>query len=245
MPPKTRRTESAKSHPVAIDTETTGKGHHEKPPRRDAILQVGLAYRNPGGQVVTWFECCNPGPEYLKPGFADEALRVNELTRDQILKSPPPKEVADRLRAKLQEIAKEVGVPLQLLAYNRDFDQPFLTVKPWEVPSDLWGPCVMLSATEYLDGPDARWVGLAKAMQRLRIDWPGRAHNAATDSHAALLVWEEINKSPAGPRVKSSPSRGPQRGLEYMDGCELCENGMSHDEGVHGYFQEGDFYEFG
>lgn len=179
---------------VAVDTETTGMGHFARPPRNDGVVQVGLAYRDRFDKIETWSEYCNPGSEFLRPGWADEALGVNGLTRQRVLGFPPVAKVAGLLHEKLAAIRRESDRPIQLRAYNREFDQPFLAAEPWRVPADTWGPCIMLDATAHLDGPDARWVGLKAAMTRLGLQWPGRSHDAASDSHAALLVLEAISR---------------------------------------------------
>jgi hypothetical protein len=177
---------------VVIDTETTGFGHFNRPPREDAIVQVGLSYRDVRGEVVTWGEYCNPGAQFVFPGWADEALKANGITRAQILQAPSSAKVASELQLRLKAIQDDLRSQIQLRSYNRDFDEPFLAANPWSVPTAAWGPCIMLDATRFLDGEDARWVSLKTAMQRLRLEWPGRAHDARTDSHAALLVLEAI-----------------------------------------------------
>ena len=200
----TRRTEASVAPAiVVVDTETTGLGHVARPPRDDAIIQIGLAYRAREGMIKTWSEYCNPGPAFLRPGWADEALETNRITRAQVLASSPSAKVASNLRMKLETIQEEVRGPLQLRAYNRDFDQPFLAAAPWSIPPSVWGPCIMIETTRHLDGQDARWVGLNMAMLRLNLEWPGPAHRADTDAQAALLVLEAIsqgqrNRPPSG-----------------------------------------------
>ena len=188
---------------VVVDTETTGFGHVARPPREDAIVQIGLAYRASDGRIRTWSEYCNPGPAFMRPGWSDAAFEKTRISRSQILNSPPAAKVATNLRSRLKAIQDEFRRPLQLRAYNRDFDQPFLAAAPWSIPPSLWGPCIMIETTRHLDGQDARWVGLNTAMLRLNLEWPGPAHRADTDAQAALLVLEAIsqgqrNRPPSG-----------------------------------------------
>lgn len=229
---------------VVMDTETTGFGHTDHPPRRDGVVQVGLAYRLAAGDVRIWSEYSNPGEEFLRPGWADEALAVNGLNRDQILASEPAKTVAIHLKRRLDAIRQESGSELDLRAYNLEFDGPFLTAEPWRVPSGLWGPCIMKEASRHLDGPDAPWVGLKRAISRLGLAWPrGPAHDAGVDSHAALLVLEALVRSPSGMRqVSGSGVRHipKARSWSRKDECQFCESEGPHD-GDHGYIVEGDF----
>ncbi len=234
---------------VVIDTETTGYGHTAKPPRRDGIVQVGLAYRDSDSTVRTWSEYCNPGEDLLRPGWADEALAVNRLTRDRIRASPPAELVAQQLHSRLEDIRQATGKLPELRAYNRDFDEPFLAARPWSVPSNIWGPCIMREATGYLEGPDAAWVGLRRATKRLGIGWPdGPPHDAGVDSLAALLVLEELlNRSQGGGgRGNGRYVREDGHGGRWKPrpGCQFCASDGPHD-GDHGYFRDGDFYTLG
>lgn len=181
---------------IAIDTETTGFGHVGHSPRVDGVVQVGYAYRAPGGHVRTWYKNCNPGAALLAGGRAREALGVNLLTEAEILAANPADDVAREFMEDLRRIEGESGAPAELRAYNRDFDEPFLRPKPWAVPRDKWGRCIMKAAAVHLDGPEGRWPKLPDAVRRLGLMWPdGQAHNAAVDSHAALLVDEVLRKS--------------------------------------------------
>lgn len=230
---------------VIIDTETTGFGHTAKPPRRDGIVQVGIAYRDTDDTVRTWSEYCNPGEDLLRPGWADEALAVNGLPRDRIRASPSVELVAQQLHTRLEDIRQATGKPLELRAYNRDFDEPFLAARPWSVPSTIWGPCIMRAVTVYLEGPDAAWVGLRRATKRLGIGWPdGSPHDAGVDSHAALLVLEELLiRSRGGRRGSGRDTRedGHDGAWRPQPGCQFCATDGPHD-GDHGYFCDGDFY---
>lgn len=179
--------------PVVIDTETTGFGHVARPPRQDGVVQIGLAFRSVNGRIKTWSELCNPGEIYLRPGWPDQALGVSGLSRERIRASRPVSSVAPEFQSRLAGIEAEIQGRVELRAFNRDFDLPFLAVPPWSIGHERWGPCIMLAATEFLDGPDARWVGLDAAMRRLNLDWPpGPRHQAAVDAHAALLVLEAL-----------------------------------------------------
>lgn len=183
----------AKSTVVTVDTETTGLGHMSDYPRRDAVVQVGLAYRSRVGQIVRWSQVCNPGVEFLANGRATRALEVNGLTIRQVLRAPPARQVAKVLHRRLDRIGSESKQPIVLRSYNRDFDEPFLRSAPWNVPKEWWGPCLMKEAANLLNGEGGRWMKLPVAVNRLGLEWPsGVAHTAGVDAHAALLIHEAL-----------------------------------------------------
>ncbi len=181
---------------MVVDTETTGLGHNDRPPRPDGIVQIGYAWRNPRGRVVRWAALCNPGESYLKGGRATEALSINGLRLTDILAAPSARVVASEFRERLDGIRDESDRGIEIRSFNRSFDEPFLRAHPWSIPSDLWGPCLMLAAQEHLGL--WKWPKLSEAVNYLGImPPPGRSHTAAVDSHAALLIHERML---AGPR---------------------------------------------
>lgn len=206
---------------VVLDTETTGLGHIGKPQREDAIIQVGYAYRKADGTVERWAEVCNPGSEYFAGGRADIALRINNITMEQVQAARLDAEVAEELRRRLGDIAIETGEQVDLRAFNRNFDAPFLRKAPWGLVDGhlrAWGPCVMLAAQNHLDGPYGKWPKLEEAVRRLGIAWPeGPAHHAGVDSHAALLVHEAIEAAKRTPPPVDPYTRA---GLEDHDETE-------------------------
>jgi DNA polymerase III epsilon subunit-like protein len=205
MPPVRRRTltefEGTRRQTIVVDTETTGLGQNSRPPRPDAIVQVGYAWRNGKGKVVRWEETCNPGEPFLRAGRADEALRVNGLRLSEIRAARPVVAVAEELRERLAAIRRVTGVELELRSFNRAFDEPFLCVKPWSIPSELWGPCLMQAAQDHLGY--WKWPKLNEAINMLGIEPPnGRGHTAAVDAHAALLIHERISAGPRPPPLR-------------------------------------------
>ncbi len=176
---------------VVIDTETTGKGHKDNPPRVDAVVQVGIAWRGSDMKVKTWSEICNPGVQYYTNGRADGAFKVNGLSIDKIRKAKSAKQVAGKLHAQLEKIEFALNGPIEFRAYNKDFDQGFLSKTPWGIPEQKWGPCIMEATKMHLQ---KRWVNLKDATLLLGIDSSGlHMHDAAHDAHAALLIHEKIS----------------------------------------------------
>jgi len=166
---------------VVIDTETTGFGHMGRPPRVDAIVQVGIAWRDPRGALMTWESLCNPGAWYLDEADP-KALEVNGLTREQLEAAPDIRDVSLKLRLLLESFGT-----LKLHSYNMAFDRPFLSAGPWYVEEELWGECIMLKATQ----GNERWPKLKVAAERAGINLEGRRlHSAGEDAAIALEVME-------------------------------------------------------
>jgi hypothetical protein len=179
---------------VAIDTETTGLGHRLEPPQDDAIIQVGIAWRDTSGKLSTWGSLCLPDKKYFANGRADRALEVNKLGINDILKAKTDIIVARDLRVKLTEIKTKHRKEVELRAYNLKFDEPFLRKKPWNIPTSIWGPCIMRSTSNYFRLGMAN-LKLADALDKLGIKKPkGNLHNAETDATAALLINERLNE---------------------------------------------------
>lgn len=175
---------------IVIDVETTGLGHKSCPPRPDAVVQVGMAWREANG-VKTWSQYCHPGEQYLKSGRAQAALDVNGITPEILQAAQPAAFVAEQFWQKVFQIESS-GDAVQFRAYNKAFDAPFLAAEPWRVPENRWGDCIMLDAQSHLQS--FRWPKLDAAVRSMGIDWPkGPAHDAAVDAHAALLVHEKMN----------------------------------------------------
>lgn len=176
---------------VVLDTETTGLGHVRR--REDGVVQVAAAHRDPRtGAVEVWSAVCDPGQRFYQDGRAALAFEKNGLTPEAVARAPPAAEVAGALRGRLRALAGAHG-PLDLRAYNVQFDRPFLEASPWGLAAEhAWGPCLMLAAHARLD-PRGKWPRLREACDRLGVAWPGaREHDAGADAHAALLLHEAL-----------------------------------------------------
>lgn len=180
-----------KKQVVAVDVETTGLGHLAKPERKDAVVQIGMAWRAKGS-VQRWSSYCNPGLEFLKDGRAQEALRLNGIAHELIMDSKPAKIVGEQFWSAVAQIETQSGREVVFKAFNRKFDEPFLRAAPWMIPPGQWGDCIMLDAQDHL-GYD-KWPRLEEAISALGIIPPeGKTHNAERDAHAALLIHESIH----------------------------------------------------
>lgn len=175
---------------IVLDVETTGLGHAGYPSRADGVVQIGMAWRADEG-IQRWSAHCNPGEAYYVDGRAEGAFRVNGLNEQFVRQAQASTDVA---QAFWDQVAKidPTGRKACFKSYNRKFDQPFLTPDPWNIPDERWGDCIMLDAARKLNGYDR--IGLKKAMAGFGIQWPeGKAHDAAVDAHAALLIHEKMH----------------------------------------------------
>jgi len=175
---------------IVVDVETTGLGHAGYPQRADGVVQVGMAWRHPKNGIQRWSAYCNPGEHYYADGRAEGAFRVNGRTEEDVRMAQPVHDVAQQFWTKVAQIDPS-GRKAAFKSYNRKFDQPFLEPDPWNLPDERWGDCIMLDAASKLN---ARWLKLEKATSAFQIPWPeGKAHDAAVDAHAALLVHEKMH----------------------------------------------------
>ncbi|MDP2717625.1 MAG: exonuclease domain-containing protein [Candidatus Micrarchaeota archaeon] len=176
---------------VAIDVETTGFGHAGRVARPDAVIQVGMAWRDEKGDVQRWSSYCNPGTHFLENGRAESALKVNGISEQTVLAALPAEKVAASFWDTVFGLDAK-GDPVEFRAFNRAFDSVFLSAEPWRIPAQRWGACIMLDAQARLQS--YKWPKLDEAVVRLGLAWPdGPAHDAAVDAHAALLVHEKIS----------------------------------------------------
>ena len=172
---------------IFIDTETTGLGPFANPRREDAIVEVGIAYRI-NGRIERWGSLCNPGEKYFRNGRAEEALRVNQISLQDIADAPDSRTASMGLRSALKSIGE-----VELHAYNIPFDKAFLDLEPWNISMDFtWGEDVMDLSFNYFQLPQGYKIGLARTLERLGIRPDGDPHRAATDAVSALMAYERM-----------------------------------------------------
>lgn len=174
--------DGAKLTIVVIDTETTGFGHTKW--RDDAIIQVGIAYREKSGALITWQSYCKPAERYIE-NADPEALRINSITPELIRASYHEDYVANQLRGILANLES-----CELRSFNKSFDRPFLAKTPWLLDEFNWGDCIMLAATE----EGKRWPKLKVACERFGIDTAGPLHSAGHDAKLAYLLMEALER---------------------------------------------------
>lgn len=180
---------------IVLDTETTGLRAQQG--RADAIIQVAAVAVKDGEIVDTFESLCFPGEEYFENGRADDALRVNKHTLEELRAAPSHDLVANDLDAWIVKHR-----PAVYTAYNVGFDRPFLEAHPWFIDlieDTRWGRCIMLHAARYLGEQgknsrrynDWRWVKLQEAVRLLDLDLQEElqnAHDALADTVMAARV---------------------------------------------------------
>ena len=171
---------------VFVDTETTGFGHVANPPRDDAIVEFGMAYRLNGEiEKIGWL--CNPGKKFFGDGRAAEAFAVNNIQVGDIVLSLSDKEVSRMAKDLLDSLGNVV-----LHSYNIPFDKPFLEKSPWNFGKYQWGKDVMDLAHNFFDLPQDYKIGLKRTLERLRLEPIGEPHRAVTDAVSAMIAYERI-----------------------------------------------------
>lgn len=172
---------------VFIDTETTGLGHADKREKReDGIIQIGIAYRDENGEIITYSKLCRPDNRYFEGNRADEALNVSKIPLLAIQHAPRDYIVANMVRNYLNSLGNIV-----LHSYNVPFDKVFLEHEPWHF-SYKWGYDPMKMMAKILKTDD--WISLVKARDHFKIELDGNPHNAKYDARLTLLVYEECQK---------------------------------------------------
>lgn len=182
---------------VVVDVETTGLGHHQRPAREDGVIEIGASWRVDGA-VSSWGTLCNPGERFLAAGRADLALRVSGISPEQVLLAQPAEAVAFQFRQILADLFSSQRARIELRAYNRAFDLPFLATPVWGLGRWPWGPCIMERAAQFM-GRRFCWPTLSECAAMLGIEVPEKAHRATSDATAALLVDEVVSLRPPKP----------------------------------------------
>ena len=178
---------------IFFDTETTGLGDLATPPREDAIVEVGMAYRF-DGKIITYGNVCKPYDYFFADGRADEALKVSGITMEEISKAKSEYDIAEEVRTILNKLILVERQDIVLHSYNIPFDQSFLEDCPWSLGFYDWGEDVMDLAFRHFQLPTGYKIGLARTLERLGIKPQGKPHRAVTDAVSAMLVYEKIKE---------------------------------------------------
>ena len=180
---------------IFFDTETTGLGDLATPPREDAIVEVGMAYRF-DGKIITYGNVCKPYDYFFADGRANEALKVSGITMEEINKAKSEDDIAEEVRNILNKLILVERQDIVLHSYNIPFDQSFLEDCPWFLGFYDWGEDPMVLASRDM-GFNYDRIALWKAVKYYLIEAPdeSRYHSALYDAYMAMLIYEKIKES--------------------------------------------------
>jgi len=177
---------------IVLDTETTGL------PRDPwaRVVELGAVALDDELQEIATFETliCQ-----ACPSAADYALRVNNITRDQIDAAPSPENVRDTW----VEWLKPYQGRAKMSAFNIQFDRQMMRRDKLSPANDRWGECIMLAAMKPMENAGAlvwmdwkqdwKWPRLEEAAKFFEVEVVGDAHRALTDARTAAEIWRKIN----------------------------------------------------
>ena len=171
---------------VFFDLETTGLD-----PATCAVLEVGLVCGN-----LSWGSLLNPGPEAFADGRADKALAVNHIQLEDVQAAPETREVWNAFVRTLALLAG--GEPLELVAWNVDFDRGFLLADPYMSETLRgWGVTFRCAMLRHKNRPGATGRNtLAAAAERwgVQLDTT-QTHRAVYDARVLADIWAAMDAS--------------------------------------------------
>ena len=180
---------------IYVDIETTGFS-----PTKDAIIEIGVIVRGKGiFGMPTFQSLVNPGDK-IKGMSAAKTFTPTKIKVKQLRDAPHPESVAEKLHAflKLYDHAFKEGVqmrvkPAPLYSFNAPFEIRFLKLKPWNLGTKRWAPCVMKSAKRAMHSK--KMPSLAEAAKHYHIGIGPEAHAAMVDAIVLMKVHEHIMES--------------------------------------------------
>lgn len=164
---------------IYVDTETSGLT-----PPRSVILEVAAVAVRDGVELESFSMLVNPGQAVLDSPESAQALAINKLDKEELLRAHSAEHVAEQFKSWLMQWG-----PSSLWAFNTQFDSSFLAQKPWEISKLCWGGCVMRT----LAGKE-RYIKLSKCAERFGLKWDGEAHRALGDARMAFKVHQAYLK---------------------------------------------------
>lgn len=173
---------------VVLDTETTGLVKH----RWAQVIELAGVMLDEDGEEVGVFERlvhAEPPPE------ADEALRINGISRDMLLTAGRP----------MAEVVKDFQLfvgPAPVTSFNVDFDAPMLKRMGLEM---RFGDCIMLAAHRVMGAAGAlpmqygrpKWPSLREACLFFGVPQVEPSHRALSDARMAAAVLMHLRQQGA------------------------------------------------
>jgi DNA polymerase III epsilon subunit-like protein len=193
-----------KSPLLVLDFETTGfpRDSWSRP------VELGAVVFNEQGEEIGEFG------SLMKPDILDEradgALRVNNITREELMTARTIAEVAELFHdwyGLLPDPVAPVHRPPYVTSFNVEFDAHFARMMSLNVRG--WASCVMVKAMQAMGpagvlepanprhrnySPDRPWLfpKLSKAATFFGVTVEGQAHRAVTDARTAGRIAVEI-----------------------------------------------------
>jgi len=173
---------------VCLDTETTGLD-----PWTDEILSLSIV--DVETDEVLLDEMYRPARAKRWPG----AQAVNGISPVDVATCPPIAESVPRIK----EILSEASL---IIAYNVDFDLPFLEAAGAlpDTPLEVSDPMVDF-AKHHSDW--GRWRKLTYVADYIGYIWTGAAHGSLADTRAAAAVWRWLDERDEAITSPYLPSR--------------------------------------
>ena len=181
---------------LVLDVETSGLPRHPwARPIEIAVVALDLA-----GAEVGHFSSLIRADNL--PPDADDALRVNHLTRAEVAAAPGEAEV----HKALGEWSSGLGVHVwPVTSFNTGFDRPMIArhwPDTWGLPG-LWAPCVMLAAHRIMDSDvtyqghrwdsgELKWPRLSEAAAYFNVEVCEPQHRALGDARTAAEIVRAI-----------------------------------------------------
>lgn len=183
---------------LVLDTETSGLPKH----RWAAPIEVAcIALDLEGQEWASWESLVRPAVEL--PSEAEEALRCNHITREQLADAPP----LDQVLLDYSEWVRRYELDGVLVSsFNIDFDRTMMNRLRWVLP---WSDrCIMLEAHRRMnadasydgfrwDNGELKWPSLSEAAAYFKVAVEEPQHRALGDARTAAGIVRAI----AGRRV--------------------------------------------
>lgn len=176
-------------HPIVIvDVETTGFGPTSE------VIEIGAVCLDEYGRIRTEFGALIQNTNPLD-GAAYKAMRINNITKEQLDHADSLENVRDRFISWWNAIPQDHNHEIKAVAFNQAFDSRRLTEIGIQLP---WGECLM-KMTKYImtqqgqpplnkNGQRKSTVSLKEACGFFGLEYPENAHRALEDCRATALV---------------------------------------------------------
>lgn len=162
---------------VAFDTETTGFG------KSDRVIEFGAVYFELGEPVYEWSTLINPEDVDWENERVKEACLINGLSREELEKQLPFKEV-------LPKILLELSVPVWV-AHNATFDTRMLNQEMERAGAPSLVLPTLACTMTLARGAGCTRGALSAVAERYDVFQP-EAHRASVDAEVSGRIFAEM-----------------------------------------------------